>query len=133
MIGGTGERRTLRTLAMHGDIFNLDGWAGAGLSLELYRHKLAVLERHCEAVGRDPAEIKHTLLVPMVITDDAAAAGRFEEILGPGAVAGPRSYVIDRIGEFADEGVEEIMFGAIPTGDVEALQRVEEEIVASFD
>jgi alkanesulfonate monooxygenase SsuD/methylene tetrahydromethanopterin reductase-like flavin-dependent oxidoreductase (luciferase family) len=128
-----GERRTLRTLAMHGDIFNLDGWAGAGMSLELYRHKLSVLERHCEAVGRDPAEIKRTLLMPIVVTDDEAAAERFDQILGPGSVAGPRSYVIDRIGEFADEGVEEIMFGAIPTGGVEALQRVEEEIVAAFD
>jgi alkanesulfonate monooxygenase SsuD/methylene tetrahydromethanopterin reductase-like flavin-dependent oxidoreductase (luciferase family) len=133
MVGGMGERRTLRTLAMHGDIFNLDGWAGAGMSLELYRHKLSVLERHCEAVGRDLAQIKRTLLMPIVVTDDEAAAERFDEILGPGAVAGPRSYVIDRIGEFAEEGVEEIMFGAIPTGDVEAIQRVEEEIVAAFD
>ena len=41
--------------------------------------------------------------------------------------------MIDRIGGFADEGVEEIMFGAIPAGDVEAFQRVEEEIVAAFD
>jgi alkanesulfonate monooxygenase SsuD/methylene tetrahydromethanopterin reductase-like flavin-dependent oxidoreductase (luciferase family) len=133
MVGGTGERRTLRTLAMHGDIFNLDGWAGAGISLELYRHKLSVLERHCEAVGRDLAEIKRTLLMPFVVTDDKAAAERFDQILGPGAVAGPRSYVIDRIGEFADAGVEEIMFGAIPTGDVEAFRRVEQEIVAVFD
>ena len=103
------------------------------MSLEFYRHKLSVLERHCEAVGRDLAEIKRTLLMPIAVTDDKAAAERFDAILGPGAVAGPRSYVIDRIGEFADEGVDEIMFGAIPTGDVEALQRVEEEIVRAFD
>jgi alkanesulfonate monooxygenase SsuD/methylene tetrahydromethanopterin reductase-like flavin-dependent oxidoreductase (luciferase family) len=115
------------------DIFNLDGWAGAGMSLELFRHKLGVLERHCEAVGRDLAEIKRTLLMPLVVTDDKSTAERSDELLGPGAVAGPRSYVIDRLGEFADEGVEEIVFGAIPTGSVEALQRVEEEIVAAFD
>ena len=66
-------------------------------------------------------------------TDDAQAAERFVKALGPGSMAGPRSYVIDRIGEFADAGVEEIMFGAIRTGDVEAYQRVEEEIVAAFD
>jgi hypothetical protein len=40
--------------------------------------------------------------------------------------------VIDLIGRFADAGVEEIMFGAIPTGDVEALQRVDEQILAVF-
>lgn len=133
MVGGTGERRTLRTLARYGDVFNLDGWAGGGMSMEHYRHKIGVLERHCEAVGRDPAEIRRTLLMPVYVTDDAAAAERFIAGLGPGSVAGPRSYVIERIGEFADAGVAEIMFGAIPTGNVERLQRFDEEIVAAFD
>jgi alkanesulfonate monooxygenase SsuD/methylene tetrahydromethanopterin reductase-like flavin-dependent oxidoreductase (luciferase family) len=133
MVGGTGERRTLRTLAMHGDIFNLDGWAGSGMSLEHYQHKIGVLERHCEAVGRDPAEIQRTLLMPLRVTDDKVAAERFIGALGPGTVAGPRSYVVDRIGEFANAGVEEIMFGALPTGNLEAYQHVEEEVVAAFD
>lgn len=152
MVGGTGEQRTLRTLAMHGDIMNVDGWSGRGMSFELYKHKVDVLERHCEKVGRDPAEIKHTLLMPLKITDDQAEAERFIVGLarnsaerwanyeGPlmeprlsGSVAGPLNYVIDRIGEFVDAGVDEIMFGAIPTGHVEAFQRVEEEIVAAFD
>ena len=152
MVGGTGERRTLRTLAMHGDIMNVDGWSGRGMSFELYQHKVSVLERHCEKVGRDPAEIKHTLLMPLKVTDDKAEAERFIVGLGrgtmerwggyegplmeprlSGSMAGPLNHVIDRIGEFVDAGVDEIMFGAIPTGDVEALQRVEEEIVAAFD
>ena len=133
MVGGTGERRTLRTLAMYGDIFNLDGWAGQGMSLDVYRHKIGVLERHCADVGRDPAEIKRTLLMPLQITDDKARIERFQKVLGPGSMAGPASEIIDRIGAFQDEGVAEIMFGAVPTGNVEVFQRVEEEIVAAFD
>jgi alkanesulfonate monooxygenase SsuD/methylene tetrahydromethanopterin reductase-like flavin-dependent oxidoreductase (luciferase family) len=152
MVGGTGEQRTLRTLAMHGDIMNVDGWSGRGMSFEHYQHKVSVLERHCEKVGRDPAEIKHTLLMPLKVTDDKAEAERFIVGLGrgtmerwggyegplmeprlSGSMAGPLNHVIDRIGQFVDAGVDEIMFGAIPTGDVEALQRVEEEIVAAFD
>ena len=133
MVGGTGERRTLRTLAMYGDIFNMDGWAGQGMSLEVYRHKVDVLERHCENVGRDPVEIKRTLLMPLQITDDKARIERFQKALGPGSMAGSANYVIDRIGEFEREGVAEIMFGGVPTGDVEAFQRVEEEIVSAFD
>ena len=39
MVGGTGPKRTLRTLARHGDVMNLDGWAGGGMSLELYKSK----------------------------------------------------------------------------------------------
>ena len=151
MVGGTGEQRTLRTLAMHGDIMNVDGWSGRGMSFELYQHKVSVLERHCEKVGRDPAEIKHTLLMPLKVTDDKAEAERFIVGLGrrtmerwggyegplmeprlSGSMAGPLNHVIDRIGEFVDAGVDEIMFGAIPTGHVEAFQRVEEEIVAAF-
>ena len=153
LVGGTGEQRTLRTLAMYGDIFNLDGWAGRGMSFELYQHKISVLEQHCESVGRDPAEIKHALLMPLKITDDKEEAERFIERLGyrsmdpnhgnyrgrlidpklSGSMAGPRNYIIDRIGQFVDAGVDEIMFGAIPTGDIEAIQRIEEDIVAAFD
>lgn len=133
MVGGTGERRTLRTLAMYGDVFNLDGWARQGMSMEVYRHKTGVLEKHCEDVGRDPAEIRRTLLMPLQITEDQAATDRFLKALGPGSMSGPKSYLIDRIGEFAEAGVDEIMFGFIRTGDIEKYQQVEEEIVGAFD
>ena len=133
MVGGTGERRTLRTLARYGDIFNMDGWAGQGMSLDVYRHKIGVLEGHCADAGRDPAEIKRTLLMPLQITDDKDRIERFQKALGPGSMAGPKNEIVDRIGAFEREGVAEIMFGAVPTGNVEMFQRVEEEIVAAFD
>ena len=125
----------MRTLAMHGDIFNFNGWDARGLShgmsVESYRHKLGVLERHCEKVGRDPAEIKSTMHMPFNLTDDKESARRFIETLGPGTMAGPRNYIVDRIGEFAAAGVEEIIFA--PLRDAETAQRVDEEIVAAFD
>ena len=135
MVGGHGERRTLRTLAMHGDIFNFNAWETRnlpdGMSVESYRHKIGVLERHCEKVGRDPAEIRGTIHMPLNLTDDKESAKRSIESLGPGTMAGPRDYIVDRIGEFADAGVEEIIFP--PFRDAETVQRVEEEIVAAFD
>ena len=140
MVGGNGERRTLRTLAMHGDIMNLDGWAGQGMAFEYYQRKVAVLQRHCEAIGRDPAEIKHSLALPMHLTDDKRSAEGFIERIGPGSLAGPKDYIIDRIGQFADAGVDEIILGpssddglSFAAGDISVLQRVEEEIVAAFD
>ena len=48
LIGGSAERKTLRTVAADADIWNVDG------SVEFLRHKLEVLERNCEAVGRVP-------------------------------------------------------------------------------
>jgi alkanesulfonate monooxygenase SsuD/methylene tetrahydromethanopterin reductase-like flavin-dependent oxidoreductase (luciferase family) len=134
LVGGTGERRTLRTLAMYGDIFNLDGWARGPMTLDYYHHKIGVLERHCETVGRDPAEIKHTILMPVMVTDDDAASADFiaRRRLGHGTVAGPRDYVIQRISEFKDAGVDEIMFGGLPTDDVEQYQRFNDEILSEF-
>ena len=135
MVGGMGERRTLRTLAMYGDVFNVDGFAArghGGMSLDLYKRKAEVLNRHCERVGRDPSEIRHTVLMPMRLTDDAAEAREFIEMIGPGTVAGPAGYVIERAGELFDAGVDEIMFGRLPN-EPEEFQRVEEAVIAAFD
>ena len=132
MVGGTGPKRTLRTLAKYGDVMNLDGWAGGGMALDYYQHKAEILEQHCEDVGRDPAEIRRTLLMPCYLTEDQGLIERAVKNLGPGTVAGSRQYIVDRIGEFQAAGIAEIMFGGVPSGDVERLQQFEQEIVAAF-
>ena len=132
MVGGTGPKRTLRTLAKYGDVMNLDGWAGGGMALEYYRYKAGILEQHCEDVGRDPAEIRRTLLIPCFLTEDNERIEQAVRRFGPGTVAGPKQYIIDRIGEFDDAGIAEIMFGGIPSGNVELLQRFEDEILSAF-
>lgn len=135
LVGGTGERRTLRTLAMYGDIFNLDGWARGPMTADYYHHKIGVLERHCEQVGRDPAEIKRTILMPVMVTDDETAAANFiaSRSLGAGTAAGPKAYVIERIGEFIEAGVDEIMFAGLVTSQIEQYHRFNEEILSAFN
>jgi F420-dependent oxidoreductase-like protein len=54
MVGGSGERKTLRLVAMYADGCNVFGDA------ERVRHLIGVLEAHCEDVGRDPGEITKT-------------------------------------------------------------------------
>lgn len=132
MVGGTGEKRTLRTLAKYGDVMNLDGWAGGGMALDYYRHKARVLEDHCNAVGRDPADIRRTLLMPCYLTEDKNLVERVTKSLGPGTVAGPAQYIVDRMGEFADAGVAEVIFGGITSGDLDGLSQFEEEVVSQF-
>ncbi|MEW6476644.1 MAG: LLM class F420-dependent oxidoreductase [Actinomycetota bacterium] len=66
LIGGGGEKRTLRLVARYGDACNLFG------DPDTVRHKLDVLERHCADVGRDPAEITKTVL--LTVRDPAAGA-----------------------------------------------------------
>lgn len=134
LVGGTGEKRTLRTLAMYGDIFNLDGWARGPMTAEYFHHKINVLERHCEKIDRDPSEIKRTLLMPILVTDDTDAAAQFiaNRNLGEGTAAGPKSYVIDQIGMFIEAGMQEIMLTGLPNANVETFQFVDEEILAVF-
>ena len=70
MIGGSGEKKTLRTVALHADMWNAMG------PLELMAHKVDVLREHCAAVGRDIAEIEFTLGVKLTIRDSKAEAER---------------------------------------------------------
>jgi alkanesulfonate monooxygenase SsuD/methylene tetrahydromethanopterin reductase-like flavin-dependent oxidoreductase (luciferase family) len=56
LIGGGGERKTLRLVATYADACNLIGDAS------IVAHKVGVLRRHCEQVGRDPADIEVTAL-----------------------------------------------------------------------
>lgn len=57
-IGGRGERKTLRIVAEHADV-----WNAPGGDVEEYAHLIGVLDRHCEAVGRDPREIRRSVQV----------------------------------------------------------------------
>jgi probable F420-dependent oxidoreductase len=64
LIGGDGERVTLRLVAQYADL-----WNGGFGSPELFRHKCAVLEQWCTTVGRDPTTIERT--VSLRPADDA--------------------------------------------------------------
>jgi F420-dependent oxidoreductase-like protein len=70
LVGGGGERRTLRLAAQYADACNIFG------SIDEVRHKLAVLDRHCQEVGRDPHEITRTRLGMLLISPTAEEASR---------------------------------------------------------
>jgi probable F420-dependent oxidoreductase len=54
LLGGGGEKKTLRQVAEHGDVWHYF------VDQETYPHKAEVLAQHCAAVGRDPATIEHS-------------------------------------------------------------------------
>ncbi len=70
MIGGSGEKKTLRTVAKYADMWNAMG------PLDVMAHKVEVLQGHCDAVGRDIGEIEFTLGVKLTIRDTEAEADR---------------------------------------------------------
>jgi alkanesulfonate monooxygenase SsuD/methylene tetrahydromethanopterin reductase-like flavin-dependent oxidoreductase (luciferase family) len=70
MIGGSGEKKTLRTVAKYADMWNAMG------PLDVMAHKVDVLKRHCDDVGRDVNEIEFTLGVKFTLRDSKEEADR---------------------------------------------------------
>jgi len=70
MIGGSGERKTLRTVARYADMWNATG------TQDFLRHKDQVLRERCLEVGRNEAEIERTVSCKLVIRDDRQEARR---------------------------------------------------------
>jgi F420-dependent oxidoreductase-like protein len=110
-IAGGGEKKTLRTVAKYGDYSNFAG------SPETFERKSRILDEHCEAVGRDPAEIGRTvhMLITVVESESdfdpvmrrvAAQAGRDVDtyMAGSQAVAGTAEQVIEQIAAYKDAG-----------------------------
>jgi alkanesulfonate monooxygenase SsuD/methylene tetrahydromethanopterin reductase-like flavin-dependent oxidoreductase (luciferase family) len=73
LIGGSGERKTLRTVARYADMWNMV----ATPDLDRMRHKEAVLRKHCDEVGRDHTEIERTAFFSPVVRDTEEEALRF--------------------------------------------------------
>jgi F420-dependent oxidoreductase-like protein len=105
MIGGGGEQKTLRLVAQYGDACNV-GWG----SPEALVHKLSVLRRHCEAVGRRYEEIERTTLTSVNIGRE-----------GRRGTHTPQQY-IDRFGELGDAGAQHILFSVRDVSQTDKLE-----------
>jgi F420-dependent oxidoreductase-like protein len=107
LIGGGGERRTLKLVARYADACNVFGTDPAQL-----RHKYEVLQRHCETVGRDYAEIEKTLLTQVSISPDGA-----HRSLTPDAL-------VERLGRAAEAGAQHAIFSLRDVTDLSKLELI---------
>lgn len=98
MIGGGGEKYTLRVVAEHAD-----WWNYPFATAEEYQRKLHVLENHCSAIGRDLASIRKTYFGFYSISNDPSKIVRRE---GLHVVAGTSDQVAAEIQQFVDLGVD---------------------------
>jgi len=133
LIGGGGERVTLKLVAKYGDACNLFG------SVETVTKKLGVLRDHCKAVGRDFDDILKTKLGHLVIARDDQQAHAMAE--GEGippdrlegyAICGSPESVRKKIGEFADAGIEYLMLNVSAGREEEMLKLFADEVIQSF-
>ncbi|MBT3427863.1 MAG: LLM class F420-dependent oxidoreductase [Gammaproteobacteria bacterium] len=102
MIGGGGERVTLKITAQYADEWNVWG------TVDTLRHKMTILDRHCEAVGRDPKDIQRSAVALMFLTDDDKFAARMRDN-AQATIAGNRNQVRDIVGAYRDAGVDELI------------------------
>lgn len=108
LIGGSGERKTLRLVARYGDMCNLFDLPGTGFADDL-RHKLDVLRQHCGEVGRDYDEIEKTTASWLDLAGDPRdALGRF----------------LDHLSQLAELGIDHVIAGPRGPWDDAALDAV---------
>ena len=107
MIGGGGEKRTLRLVARYADASNLFGGPEQLVS------KYAILAEHCEAVGRDFAEIERTNLQGVALSDRGAAWGRQRE---------SADQLVERFGRLAEAGVQQVILSVGDADDASAIE-----------
>jgi F420-dependent oxidoreductase-like protein len=79
MIGGGGEKRTLRLVAEYADQCNVTG------TVDTLARKIEVLHRHCAEVGRDPAEIGVTWMTPLILTTSSENTAEVNAMLAASA------------------------------------------------
>jgi F420-dependent oxidoreductase-like protein len=113
LIGGGGEKRTLRIAAKWADEWN--HWS----TPEILAHKLGVLRRHCDDVGRDPAEIRvSTQALLFLSTDESWLATKRDVAAGQPVVVGTPHEVVETVGRYADAGAQELIIPGFNLGPV---------------
>ena len=135
LVGGQGERRTLRLVAQYADACNLRG------DPPVVAHKLAALTAHCRSLGRDPATVTVTHLGTALVGRDRseldALAGRLQpkgaspEAYREWAGAGTVEEQIGRFRQLAEVGVAEAVVSLPDLGDTAAVARFAD-VIAAF-
>lgn len=133
-IGGAGEKLTLRVVAE-----SADGWNTFFGPIDAYKHKLDVLADHCRAVGRDPGDIRKSLVVQAIVGEteaeveerlaaQAAARNVEPEMLRQGAIVGTPEQCAAQLKPYVDIGVGDFIIGARAPVDYRALELVAKEL-----
>ncbi len=135
LIGGSGEKHLLRTVAKYGDACNLFG------SPETVKRKLAILREHCRAVGRDYDSILKTKLTRVLIGEDDGmikdTVERMEKTVPPGMlkeamIYGTPEQVSDQVAQFSGVGVEYLITSYSGERELPSLKLFGEKVLPAF-
>jgi F420-dependent oxidoreductase-like protein len=105
LVGGGGERKTLRLVAQYADACNVFG------APPMLQRKFEILRQHCADVGRDPEQIERTTLQNVNLNAESPAQ------------------VVDRFGELGDAGAQHVIVGVHDVHDVSNIEQIGREII----
>lgn len=131
LIGGGGEKVTLRIAARWADEWNVWG------DVETLRHKMSILDKHCVEVGRDPSQIQRCAVALLFLSEDRAFVERMRSRgLGRPALIGNAEEVREIVRGYAEAGVDELVVPDFTLGPrdqkLATLDRFIEEAAAPF-
>jgi F420-dependent oxidoreductase-like protein len=135
LVGGSGERKTLKIVAKYADACNLFG------SAETVKRKLNILKEHCKSVGRDYNSILKTKLGIIVVEDEKQTAekkieqifkGMPEEQIREFAIYGTPEDVLSQIELFEQVDIQYLIVDLDPTRELEALDVFTNKIIKKF-
>jgi len=115
MVGGGGEKRTLRLVAEYADACNL---FDLGLGPDGIPHKLDVIREHCADVGRDYDEIEKTCLARLTMDTGSA--------LPDGVTGHSVEQAVERLSRLGEAGIDHVIFSMANTTDPAAYDKVAE-------
>ena len=127
LIGGGGEKYTLKVVARHAD-----WWNGAYYGVKTWTHKLNVLASHCDDVGRDFDDILKSAMWAVALAGSDEEALRLAKrcVAYPGGLLiGSPDSLVSQMGELVDAGVEYFQLGFTQFPNYEATQLFVDEVI----
>ena len=127
MIGGGGEKRTLRITAQYADEWNVWG------DVAILKQKMAVLDQHCEDIGRDPDEIERSAVALLFLSDNEKYLQRMRaaDIAMP-TIIGNVSEVVDVVAALQEAGVKELIIPDFTLGTLIGADQVKQDLMEKF-
>lgn len=114
MVGGSGERKTLRMVAQYADACNIFDLGRDGV-----KAKYDVLDAHCEALGRDPAEIERTVITRIALSRNGGTNNTGTETM-------TIAQATDKLGALGEIGTQAVFFGMEDAHESQAFDLVAE-------
>lgn len=127
MIGGGGEKVTLKIAAKYADEWNVWG------NVDVLQHKMRILDQHCESLGRDSAEIERSAVALLFLSDDEGYLNKVRQRApADRSIIGSVSEVRDSVAAYQEAGVKELIIPDFTLGTLIGADEKKRDLMEQF-